>query len=71
MDTVVRNYPLVARYYQIKREILGVDTLTHYDRYAPLFEAEGKVTFPEAQKIVLDAFGDFSPEMRRRAGGVF
>ena len=36
VDTVVRNYPLVARYYEIKRDILGLDTLTHYDRYAPL-----------------------------------
>lgn len=71
MDTVVRNYPLVARYYHIKREILGLDTLTHYDRYAPLFEAEEKVSFPDAKRIVLDAFGDFSPEMRRRAGEFF
>ena len=71
VDTVVRNYPVVARYYDIKREILGLDTLTHYDRYAPLFETEETVTYPEAQKIVLNAFGDFSPEMRRRASEFF
>ena len=71
VDTVVRNYPLVARYYHVKREILGLDTLTHYDRYAPLFEAEGTITYPEAREIVLGAFGDFSPEMRRRAAEFF
>jgi oligoendopeptidase F len=71
VDTVVRNYPLVARYYHLKREILGLDTLTHYDRYAPLFEAEEIITYPEAQRTVLDAFGDFSPEMRRRAAEFF
>jgi len=71
VDTVVRNYSLVARYYTVKRDILGLDTLTHYDRYAPLFETEETVTYPEAQKIVLDAFGDFSPEMRRRAAEFF
>ena len=71
VDTVVRNYPLVARYYHLKREILGVDTLTHYDRYAPLFEAEGIISYPEAQEMVLEAFGDFSPEMRRRASEFF
>ena len=71
VDTVVRNYPLVARYYHVKREILGVDTLTHYDRYAPLFEAEETITYPQAQKIVLKAFGDFSPEMRERAAEFF
>ena len=71
VDTVVRNYPLVARYYHVKREILGLDALTHYDRYAPLFEAEATITFAEAQRIVLDAFGDFSPDMRRRAAEFF
>ena len=71
VDTVVRNYPVVARYYDVKREILGLDTLTHYDRYAPLFQTEETVTYPEAQKIVLNAFGDFSPEMRRRASEFF
>ena len=71
VDTVVRNYPLVARYYKIKREILGLDTLTHYDRYAPLFEAEETITYPQAQEIVLEAFGEFSPEMRRRAAEFF
>ncbi len=71
VDTVVRNYPLVARYYQVKREILGVDTLTHYDRYAPLFEAEETITYPQAQEIVLDAFGGFSAEMQGRAAEFF
>ena len=71
VDTVVRNYPLVARYYHVKREILGVDTLTHYDRYAPLFQADETLTFPEARHIVLDAFGSFSPEMARRAAEFF
>ena len=71
VDTVVRNYPLVARYYNLKREILGLETLTHYDRYAPLFQTEETIPFPQAQRIVLEAFGDFSPEMRRRASEFF
>ena len=71
VNTVVQNYPLVARYYKIKREILGLETLTHYDRYAPLFEAEGTITFPEARQIVLDSFGGFSPEMESRAAEFF
>ena len=71
VETVARNYPLVARYYHLKREILGVDALTHYDRYAPLFEAEETITYPQAQEIVLDAFGGFSAEMRDRAAEFF
>ena len=71
VDTVVQNYPLVALYYHLKREILGVDTLTHYDRYAPLFEAEDTITYPQAQAMVLDAFSGFSPEMGERAAEFF
>lgn len=71
VDTVARNYPLVARFYHVKREILGLETLTHCDRYAPLFEAEGVVTFPDARQIVLEAFGDFSPAMRDLADEFF
>ena len=71
VDTVVRNYPVVARYYTVKREILGLDTLTHYDRYAPLFQAEATIRYPEAKQIVLTAFEGFSPEMRRRAAEFF
>lgn len=71
VDTVARNYEIVARYYRVKREILGLDTLTHYDRYAPLFQAEGVVTYPEAREIVLDAFGSFSPTMGQLASEFF
>ncbi len=71
VDTVVRNYPLVARYYRVKREILGLDALTHYDRYAPLFLADAAIPYPEARRIVLDAFGAFSPELAARAGEFF
>ncbi len=71
VETVVRNYPLVARFYRVKREILGLETLTHYDRYAPLFQAEDVVTYPDARRIVLDAFGDFAPAMRDLAGEFF
>ena len=71
VDTVVRNYPLVARYYKIKREILGVDTLTHYDRYAPLFHADAEMSFADAKEVVLESFGQFSPVMKESAAEFF
>lgn len=75
VETVMRTceefYPVVARYYRLKREILGYDRLTHYDRYAPLFETEEEVPFHEAQRIVLDSFAEFTPEMRRVAAEFF
>ncbi len=65
MKTCYDNYDIVSRYYNIKREILGVDKLYEYDRYAPLYESTEKVSFEEAKDIVLTAFGEFSPLMRK------
>lgn len=71
IDTCVNNYSLVARYYKIKREILGYDKLTHYDRYAPLFEAKEQYSWEQARDIVLESFGQFSSEMAQVAGEFF
>ncbi len=75
VDLVVKqcraNYGLCARYYRVKREILGLPQLTHVDRYAPLFEAEAEVPYDRAKAMVLEAFGEFSQELERRAAEFF
>lgn len=71
MDVCTDNYSIVNRYYNLKREILGVDQLTHFDRYAPLFESEDAATWDQARQTVLDAFGEFSPAMREAAAPFF
>jgi oligoendopeptidase F len=75
VDLVVRkcrqNYDLVSRFYNVKREILGLPTLTHIDRYAPLFSSEEAVSWDQARKIVLDAFGGFSPTLSAKAAEFF
>ncbi|MCB8932948.1 MAG: M3 family oligoendopeptidase [Fimbriimonadaceae bacterium] len=67
VDLVMRlckdHYNLVARYYKVKRQILGLDQLTHIDRYAPLFEAEGEVPWDEAVHLVSQSFGEFHPQL--------
>jgi oligoendopeptidase F len=63
VDVCVRNYDLVADYYQVKRQLLGLDELTHYDRYAPLLLEKSEISFPEAQRLVLDSFRAFSPKV--------
>ena len=65
------RYPIVARYYEVKRQILGLPEMTHIDRYAPLFDAEEAVGWDEAKGIVLGAFGAFSEEMAERAREFF
>jgi oligoendopeptidase F len=64
VDTCVRNYGLVSRFYKIKREVLGIDELKHYDRYAPLSQSDPVVEWPQAREMVLSSFGDFSATMR-------
>lgn len=65
------NYPLVARYYGIKRRLLALDELTHVDRYAPLSEPEGKVGWEKAREICLTSFARFSPEMAKTGQAFF
>jgi oligoendopeptidase F len=67
VQTCVDNYALVNRFYKVKRDILGLDQLTHYDRYAPLFESEERVAWNDAREMVLAAYGAFSPVMREKA----
>jgi oligoendopeptidase F len=64
VDVVAENYDVVADYYRLKRQLLGLDELTHYDRYAPIREAGAEIDFATARSMVLDAFGDFSVRMR-------
>jgi oligoendopeptidase F len=71
MKACEEHYGLVARFYRLKREILGYDTLTHYDRYAPLYDTQEKVEFPEAREMVLTSFQEFSPRMRETAEEFF
>jgi oligoendopeptidase F len=71
LDACVARYPLVARYYRLKARLLGLDTLADYDRYAPVGEVKGTRSFDEARRIVLDAYGDFSPRMAEVAERFF
>lgn len=61
--TTVEYYPLVARYYHLKRRILGYDRLYIYDRYAPLPGGQTDIPWDEARRVVVEAYGAFSPEI--------
>ncbi|MDA3043507.1 MULTISPECIES: M3 family oligoendopeptidase [unclassified Campylobacter] len=67
-----RNFDLVWRYYDKKREILGLEKLYDFDRYAPLnLNDDSKFSFDEAKQIVLDAFDKFSPKFGQIAREAF
>ena len=71
MQLCKKHEELVARYYRVKKSILGLPELTHIDRYAPLFETAEQISYDEGRKLIIDAFGDFSQTMAERANEFF
>lgn len=70
LEVVNAEMGIVEEFYDLKREILGYEELYDYDRYAPLGRSKEKIDFESAQKIVLQALGEFSPrfgEIAQRA----
>jgi oligoendopeptidase F len=65
------NFGIVAEYYHLKRRLLRLDELTHYDRYAPIAGEEEPIPFAQAQGMVLEAFGGFSPRLAEMAEPFF
>jgi oligoendopeptidase F len=55
---------LSHRYYAMKAKWLGLPTLQHWDRNAPLPDDDDRIIpWPEARDRVLAAYGAFSPEL--------
>ena len=58
------RYDIVRRYYSHKREILQLDTLHEYDRYAPLPHLpQQQIDWPTCKEIVLSSFLKFSDQL--------
>ena len=72
IDVTVSRYDIPTRYYRIKKDMLGLDELVDYDRYAPLPHLpDTKISWQECRAMVLKAFGEFSPRMAEIAGYFF
>ena len=63
IEAVTSKYGLVARFYRLKRDLLGYDELFDYDRYAPVGESDRQYTWEEARDIVCTAYHAFHPRM--------
>jgi oligoendopeptidase F len=64
VSSTTARYDIVQRYYGVKKELLGLDELQDYDRYAPLPALPQElVSWQECKYIVLDGFREFSPQM--------
>jgi len=65
VQAVRAAYPQLShRYYRLKAKWMGKKTLMHWDRNAPLFNADAAlIPWSEAKTKVLSAYGAFAPEM--------
>ncbi|HEY4271141.1 MAG TPA: oligoendopeptidase F [Candidatus Udaeobacter sp.] len=63
IQTVRANLKPLFRYFDLRRRVLGLDQLHHYDTYVPLIpEIETRFTFNEAIGMVLDALAPLGKE---------
>ena len=63
IEAVTSRSDLVARFYTLKKRLLGLDELHDYDRYAPVEAADTQYSWREAREVVLDAYKRFHPRM--------
>lgn len=55
IDTIHESLPLLHRYMNLRKKLLGVDELHMYDLFAPLVEEyKWDITYDEAKQMVLD-----------------
>jgi len=73
VESVRAAYPKLShRYYAMKARWLGMEKLSHWDRNAPLPDKpERVIAWPEAEQIVLKAYGAFAPDMAQIAKEFF
>ncbi len=71
VNAVCSRYDLVARYYRLKKRLLGLPELFDYDRYAPLSGEERRYSWQEARETVIRAYGKFHPRMAETASLFF
>ncbi len=63
VESVHKYLPLMHRYVDIRKKILGVDELHMYDLYAPLVEnADIKINYEDAKKKVLEGLAPMGEE---------
>lgn len=63
IGAVQNGYTHVQRFYSIKKNLLGIDEMTEYDRYAPIGEADRHIDWETAREMVLSSYTEFHPEM--------
>ena len=63
LSVVEGAYDLPRRWYRLKARLLGIERLADYDRAASVASDDEEISWDEGRAIVLDAYGDFSPQL--------
>ena len=72
IKTVRENLNTLYDYYNLKKEVLGLDKLHLYDIYANMVsDIDVKYTFDEAKNIVLDALGILGTDYQKKLTKAF
>jgi len=73
VQAVKQAFPSLShRYYAMKAKWLGLDTMEHWDRNAPLpMQPDRLIPWEEARSTVLDAYSGFAPRMAEIAERFF
>ncbi len=63
IDTVHKNLPALHRYYALRKKVLGVKELRHWDVYVPLVkDAESKTSYEDAVELCHNALAPLGKE---------
>jgi oligoendopeptidase F len=66
---VRNNLGPLFRYYELRRRVLGLAELHHYDTYVPLVpDVASRISFDEAAETILAAFAPLGPEYTAALG---
>jgi len=71
LGAVADSLPAFRRYFQHKASLLGKEALPWWDLFAPVGRSEKRYSFTEAQELLLQQFGAFSPRQLGMAQRAF
>jgi oligoendopeptidase F len=71
VGAVSNRYEIAHRWYALKAKVLGVEKLAYYDRNAAVTDDDAEMQWPDAQRVVLDCYNSFSPELGSLVGRFF
>jgi oligoendopeptidase F len=63
VTAVQARYDIPQRWYALKAQLLGLETIADFDRMASVASADETFGWSEARELVLDAYASFSPEL--------